>query len=682
MQLSLDYKATNDRPIRTSDYPIDHGFPVDSADRLAKAESYNKHLFRPNKYVHKWWARRCGSTFRYIMKSLVDDPDKADYYAPGGLEGRLILDPMMGGGTTIHEALRMGANCIGLDIDPIPVVQVAASLSLRDDKSSTSTVEHFLLDLRERLGDLFSTRCPDCEEISDFKYVLYALLKSCSCGPAAFVDSLVLRQHRTNPTVICGSCHSVTSDNSVCICDQQKTLNNIVIRPKQDKVCEKCKTRYREDTTTCFRDRYMPIAVFGRCESHGEFIKSPDSFDEEKAKESSSGIPSRLLELDGEFIVSPGPKSKDLIKRGITRYTDLFTARQLIYIEHSIQLLNSPQYCDNEWLGLILSTSLEFNSILCGYKGASIKRPGAVRHVFSHHAYSFPHTALENNPVNMTPASGNLQRLVRDRVIKGDKWASLPIERRFTDDGPDLVPIEGETDTGNLATEISDLIGTKQVFLKQHDITMGGPWEGQVDFVITDPPYFDSVQYTDLSTFFRVWLKQLLPRAANWTVSSTDTAVFNKNVDIDSYGTMLESIWTNCYRSLKNETGRLIFTYHHWDAEAWTQLTWSLLQSNFRLSNRFTIFSENPISVHIRDLNALKHDCILVLEPIMTGSSSGKTVWPSIQHIRNISSEAFTDDCGTFLGWALETVKKTDGIDHMRQLWIDAMGGSNGKEGK
>ncbi|MCZ7672258.1 MAG: hypothetical protein M5U34_36605 [Chloroflexi bacterium] len=40
-----------------------------------------------------------------------------------------MLDPMMGGGTTLHEAIRLGANVIGADIDPIPILQARASLS-------------------------------------------------------------------------------------------------------------------------------------------------------------------------------------------------------------------------------------------------------------------------------------------------------------------------------------------------------------------------------------------------------------------------------------------------------------------------------------------------------------------------------------------------------------------------
>ena len=58
----------------TDAVPIDESFPEEDANELAKLESYNKNLFRPNTYLHKWWARRSGTTFRFILKQLVTDP--------------------------------------------------------------------------------------------------------------------------------------------------------------------------------------------------------------------------------------------------------------------------------------------------------------------------------------------------------------------------------------------------------------------------------------------------------------------------------------------------------------------------------------------------------------------------------------------------------------------------------
>ena len=113
-QLTLQFDSS---PIERN--LIDSEFDATFANVLAETEAYNKHLYRPNTYLHKWWARRCGTTFRAILKHLVRDLSKRDYYSPGGLEGQIILDPMMGGGTTLHEAIRLGANVIGADLDPI-----------------------------------------------------------------------------------------------------------------------------------------------------------------------------------------------------------------------------------------------------------------------------------------------------------------------------------------------------------------------------------------------------------------------------------------------------------------------------------------------------------------------------------------------------------------------------------
>ena len=115
-QQSLDFHRKQPLTDWPYNIPIDKEFPEDSANNLAVLESYNKHLYRPNTYLHKWWARRSGTTFRYILKQLVDNPAKRDFYEGGGLEGKIIFDPMMGGGNTLHEAIRLGANVIGMDI--------------------------------------------------------------------------------------------------------------------------------------------------------------------------------------------------------------------------------------------------------------------------------------------------------------------------------------------------------------------------------------------------------------------------------------------------------------------------------------------------------------------------------------------------------------------------------------
>ena len=75
-----------------------------------------------------------------------------------------------------------------------------------------------------------------------------------------------------------------------------------------------------------------------------------------------------------------------------------------------------------------------------------------------------------------------------------------------------------------------------------------------IDMVVTDPPYFDSVQYGNLAAFFRVWLARLLPEAAEWNYDETRTAVAVDSADnAGNFASALTGIFAECRRVLKAE---------------------------------------------------------------------------------------------------------------------------------
>ena len=306
-------------------------------------------------------------------------------------------------------------------------------------------------------------------------------------------------------------------------------------------------------------------------------------------------------------------------------------------------------------LALLISTSLEFNSLLSGYKGADKRRPGAIRHVFALHAYSFPYTAAENNPVNQQKGSGNLQQLFRDRIVRGRKWAIAPIERRVSSDGEtQLVTIPGEFDGGVEVKSEDSLASGQQKFWLIHGDSRQLPIkkDHSVDLVVTDPPYYDNVQYSDLAAFFRVWLARLAPSEEDWTYEHADSAVAHKaNDDDTNFMQVLGGIFKECKRVLK-KTGRMVFTFHHWDPNAWAELTIALHEAGFRLRNAYVVFSENPVSVHINNLNAIKHDCILVLTPDLETTPKR---WYLPKAITATDSEGFCRECSAVLGWLLNS---------------------------
>ena len=623
---------------------IDTDFPEEEANRLAELESFNKHLFRPNTYLHKWWARRSGTTFRFILKQLVPGKLKRDYYSHGGLEGLIVLDPMMGGGTILHEAIRLGANVIGYDIDPIPVLQARASLSSIPLFEKEKVYRTFEGKLKEGLSPYFKTNCPTCATSCDIQFILYGLRKKSTKGEVVVVDSFMLREESDGTQK---RLEELYPSRQVRLFG---TIWNLI--DKEEARTKGINGKNSDILSVPFHERYVPLVITGHCKTHESFFKALDLKDIDTLESARRWVTRNIHFSTDGFEIPSGPKSNDLQNRNVRHFYELFFPRQLMYINHCQSILRSLPKEHTLWMALLLSTSLEFNSALCGYKGAEKRRPGAIRHVFSHHAYSFPYTALENNPIFYRKASGTLGNLFESRVLSAGQWAGAPIERRYINGRWEKIAILNEVDRGKECSSTGEFAGNKRMFLvRQIDSSRMPLASGSVDFVVTDPPYFDSVQYSDLSHFFRCWLKTVLPNEANWDYLTESSAVAETTENDQKFGTTLTHIWQECNRVLTRPHGRLIFTYHHWNPSAWAQLAVALIKARFVLTNAFVVHSENPISVHIMNLRALKHDTILVLKPLPVQTERH---WQKPEPISTSDSYSFCQVCGQMLGWVLD----------------------------
>lgn len=624
---------------------IDTSFDVGFADQLAHYETYNKHHYRPNTYLHKWWGRRCGSTFRLILKGLVDDSQHAGYYAPGGLQGKIILDPMMGGGTTLHEAIRLGAGVIGVDIDPIPILQARATLTDYPLAALQAGFDDFYRALDQEVGDCFRTHCPTCDEPTPAWYVLHGARRRCACGETLAVDSLVIRHQPDGGTLrLCPHCAQLVDDHGHAC---PATATRLV--EKGQTTCATCGGAYEDPSDTPFYTRYAMLVIAGHCPTHGLFHRAPDWRDQER-QAAADARRAALPFVPEAFCVEGGDKSIQLLRRGIHTYLDLFSSRQLLFLDAvGRHLPDEPIVRLN--LALLVSTALEFNSMLCGYKGVTRRRAGAVRHTFSHHGYAFPYTALETNPLYPRRASGTLHKLYYNRIQRARRWAAAPLERDPAATPARFVPITGERDGGqevNSAAELAD--GPQRFLLGQGSAVALPVATGSVDAVVTDPPYYDSIQYGDLAAFFRVWLRRFLPDEADWGYDGAGAAVSSERDSGDGrYAHMMSAIFGECRRALRPDGGRLIFTFHHWQPRAWAALTTALYEAGFFLLNRYVVHAEHLISVHISNAHALTHDAILVLAP---GEPGAGPEWPRPAVMRAAGAE-FTTDCATLLGWLL-----------------------------
>lgn len=104
---------------------VEVDLPVEELFELAVREGNSK---KPIYELHKWWARRLGHVFRFLLIAATT-PARKDrgtpsrlidrFYSRNNLSQITILDPFMGGGTSVVEALKCGARVIGVDVDPM-----------------------------------------------------------------------------------------------------------------------------------------------------------------------------------------------------------------------------------------------------------------------------------------------------------------------------------------------------------------------------------------------------------------------------------------------------------------------------------------------------------------------------------------------------------------------------------
>ena len=145
---------------------------------------------------------------------------------------------------------------------------------------------------------------------------------------------------------------------------------------------------------------------------------------------------------------------------------------------------------------------------------------------------------------------------------------------------------------------------------------LSGVPDRSVDAVITDPPYFDNLQYSELADFFYVWLRLALKDTYPWfapELSGRSREIvkndkLNKTTEFFNEG--LRRVFTECHRTLKDD-GLLVFTFHHNKLWAWQGIGQLLLNAGFYVSASPLVRSEGKSGYHSSEGN-IKYDCVMV----------------------------------------------------------------------
>lgn len=173
---------------------IEDYFPIVDINRLAVPE---RNAFKPIYQMHKWFARRASCVFRAILLGCLKPAGTdimAEFYKDHthdpDTNGKGILDPFMGGGTTVVEALRLGCKVIGIDLNPVAWFIVKTEIEpvdldvLRDafERLANRPVTWSGKSVRETLLEQYKTACPCCGTEGQEADIIYTFwVKSAIC---------------------------------------------------------------------------------------------------------------------------------------------------------------------------------------------------------------------------------------------------------------------------------------------------------------------------------------------------------------------------------------------------------------------------------------------------------------------------------------------------------------------
>jgi len=187
-----------------------------------------------------------------------------------------------------------------------------------------------------------------------------------------------------------------------------------------------------------------------------------------------------------------------------------------------------------------------------------------------------------------------------------------------------------------------------------------------IDIVCMDPPYYNNVQYAELSDYFYVWQRRTLGDLYDYftrrLTNKIDEAVANPDRDggssqsKEAYERMMVEIFKECYRSLK-PNGLMLIMYTHKSQDAWEALTRSLIESNFIISSSFPVESESTRDIHHKEMAAAVSSIFIACRKRMTEAAE-PAVWAGFGNtgIQHRIRQAVSEGLGEFAQLKLNAV--------------------------
>lgn len=594
-------------------YIIENDFPFEQIDPIAEIESYRKEINRPIYHIHKWWAKRLGSVFRSIVSGALTEGQWKDFYEYQKYTGKVVLDPFMGSGTTLGEAAKLGASIIGCDVNPVStflVTQAMASVNINELKKEFKSIER---DVKEEILSYYTTMVPGASKSTPALYYFWVKVVATPEGEEIpLFSSYVFSKNayaskKPDSQIWCPSCESIivgkyNSTDIKCPCCSHN-FNPQNGPAKGAKIVDSRGNEYKIKELVSSKEcppKHKLYAIMALNEAGEKVYIKPTQYDYDlfnKTRERFSLIKGDLPLPTMK--VRAGYNTNQARGYNYNNWSDFFNERQLLCLGLLLQrILKIKDKVIRDHFVCLFSGTLEFNNLFCSFKGEGT---GAVRHMFSNHILKPERTPLENS-VWGTPgkSSGTFSTLFESRLIKAKTYLDEPFEVFIENNGvkcfskkvvcsdPIRVNPTQSWETFKNASQGALILNADSSSLPIPD--------SSVDAVITDPPYFDFVHYSELSDFFYAWLSNALSGEYEY-LNRKDSSHENEVQDRDneSFTRKICTIFKECNRVLK-EDGLLCFSYHHSTIDGWMAIYDSVTKAGFDIVAAHPVKAEMSVA--------------------------------------------------------------------------------------
>lgn len=588
-------------------------FPFEFLSELAERESWRKEIYRPIYHIHKWWAKRLGSVFRGILLgcALPESADLANtFYRKHDLSHIIVFDPFMGSGTTIGEAHKLGCTALGRDINPVACENVRVALGPMDRVRLQNAFMHLSATVGERIRDLYQT-VDEAGKVCDVLYwfwVKQVPCPHCTATVDLFPSRIVARNaypdQKPEIQVCCPQCGDIFPATNghkrvqcrSCSCDFDPEKGSA---KGAHATCTTCSNKFsiieavRRTGSPPLHRLYAKLLLTSDGKKRYLPVTSKDILAYEHCSEKL-----RMEEQHGAVCLptttlSDGYNTRQAINYNYRTWREFFNDRQLLalgWLHAAIAAL--PEASTRDALLNLFSGVLEFNNQFTSYKGEGT---GAVRHMFSHHILKPERMPIEANVWGTPKSSGSFSTLFKSRLLRALDYRIAPFEVSLGESGKTHQCSDPFSEVvENYWPQHQDL-EKRGIYISCGSSDTTGLPDRSIDYVVTDPPFFDNVHYSELADFFHAW-QSLHPHGFLNDATTTRNQREVQDTDADAFACKLRAIFTECHRVLKDE-GLLVFSYHHSRAEGWTSLAEAIYGAGFTVANAHPVKAEMSVAM-------------------------------------------------------------------------------------